>query len=149
MEVSRTHVMLIIYVGSTCALFDFLLDWPEVYALCRSSTLVPRNESDPDVPVRMSDPGVVYLDGLVVVLEPVALHHLERHHVELQLGEPLSNTGPGSVTEGQVGVGVYLLVGRTLPQPPLRHEPLWLRVVPGVRGGQPHPQHHGALQNKI
>ena len=62
---------------------------------------------------------IVNVNRLVVVLQPVLLHHLEGDHKVFQPGKALPDTGPRSVTEGQAGVAVNLLVFGRVPDPAL------------------------------
>ena len=64
--------------------------------MIRNIYLSSRNELEPDVLVRFVDELGVEPHVAVVVLQAVALQHLDGQHVALQLGKPPPDTRPGS-----------------------------------------------------
>ena len=64
--------------------------------MIRNIYLSSRNELEPDVLVRLVDELGVEPHVAVVVLQAVALQHLDGQHVALQLREPPPDTRPGS-----------------------------------------------------
>ena len=64
--------------------------------MIRNIYLSSRNELESDVLVRLVDELGVEPHVAVVVLQAVALQHLDGQHVALQLREPPPDTRPGS-----------------------------------------------------
>ena len=64
--------------------------------MIRDIYLSSRNELEPDVLVRLVDELGVEPHVAVVVLQAVALQHLDDQHVALQLREPSPDTRPWS-----------------------------------------------------
>ena len=75
-----------------------------------------------DIPIGPADKGDGHSNGLMVVLQPELLHHLDGEHVHLQLRKPPPDAHPRPEAERNGSEGMRSVLTRTFAQPALRLE---------------------------
>ena len=92
-----------------------------------------------DIPIRPADKRDGHTNGLMVVLQPELLHHLDRQHVHLKLREPPPDAHPRAEAERNGSEGMGSVLTRTSAQPALRLELPWFGEVLLVVHGEQVP----------